>query len=828
MKYAVTIFIVILIGFFAYDQPERFPVLNILKKMETKSRNLNELLRQSKVSLCYRIEQENWTTFNLDRRYRRIRVLSNASFKADFKPALDHRFWYRLHYQVLDKDQQVLNDQTYYHHTRLTQYLDPETQSMIDTRFYNDPFLKPGDISNIVMNLDNHTEAYYIRFKLAEKDSNMQEVIVRVYQEEKTSPQKLGYLWNRLSHDDKKVLAKGSVYPHHLMIDQEIYHVLYKKWRPLGPMGVEGKDYHVRRLYIVKEIDIDHIQIQKKVLPEGFLLDVFHHGIVSLPQQKSWVLFHFVVADNLDSSVEKSVKLKWYGTKPGQTNEYQYKFYGDQFQIKKLFLNGLVEISVSHPLVLKVFHIKKDRQIDITPDPLKIKTFVSDKDKPLMYSINHSKSRVTPFRFDFRSIIQNNVKQDFVRYALLNKHNKIIKSGTLALNTTKSLYDRVVDDLSGIYLSEPARYYFALKRHVKKIKFISEKKVLISAYNRPYRMPKLTRIPKDYHQYNQKDPERQSTWFAFYPIDRQFLEQNNRSHLVIIQFRPPESKEAFIAGKYKWEKFFPESKWRGRYLLLDWDNSKPYRHEMLNSIYQKIPIEKPVEIHFQKPAKGVHVISPDLLFIKKEFERKVLKINIDGIPQKEYYLSGTRGEIQLPPISAESHVIRFNFIKNTSLYINGAGPGSKNIIKRLAKRIDSKGHVFKYHKTSKEEEVLMFHFFADYNQTRSTTISVKVDGKQAPHSKPLNDWSLCNRRFVITPNRSSKSPVLFTKNAFVGQGESFYLPLGSDLPTGEYTLSIKLNRNNSGYLIFSKITLGIFEKAKFFRIEGIVNDEVLD
>jgi hypothetical protein len=828
MKYAVTISIIILIGVFAYNQPGRLPVLTILKKMETESRNINDLLTQSKVSLCYLINQDNWTTFNLDTRYRRIRVLSNASFKADFNPTLDQRFWYRLHYQILDKDQQILNDQTYYHHTGLTQYRDPETQSMVNTRFYNDLSLKPGDISHIVMNLDNDTDPYYIRFKLAEKDSNMQEVILRVYQEEKTSPQKQGYLWNRLSHDDKKALAKGNVYPHHLMIDQEIYHVLYKKWRPLGPMGVEGKDYQVRRLYIVKEMDIDHIRIQKKVLPEGFLLDVFHHGIVSLPQQKSRVQFQFVVAENQDSPIEKTIKLSWYGAKPGQTNEYQYKFYGDKFQIEKSFLNGLIDISVSHPLVLKVFHIKKDQQIDITPDPLKIKTFVSDKDKPVIYSINHSKNRVTPFRFDFRSFIQNKATQDFVSYALLNKNNKTIKSGKLSLNTTKSLYDRLADDISGIYLSEPARYYFALKRHVKKIKFISEQNVLISAYNRPYRMPKLTRIPKDYHQYNLKDPDRQPTWFAFYPIDRNLLEQNGRSHLVIIQFRPPESREEYIAGKYKWEMFFPESKWRGRYLLLDWDNSKPYRHEMLNTIYQKVPTGKSVDIHFQKPAQGVHVISPDLLFIKKNFERKLLKIKIDEMQQKEYYLSGTRGEISLPSITVKNHKFESNFLKNTSIYINGAGPGSKNIMKRLAKRIDSKELVFKYNKTSREEEVLMFHFFADYKQSRPSTISVHVKGKQAPRLTPLNDWSLCNRRYVITPNRFIKTPVLFTKNEFVGQGESFYLPLGSDLPPGEYALTIKLNRHNTGYLIFSKITLGIFEKATFFRVEGIVNDEMLE
>jgi len=827
MKYGVTLFMILLVGYFAYKPNEHLPGFHLLQKMETASKNINELLSQSKVSLCYQIDLDKWTPFTLDERYRRIRVLSNASFKADFYPEQEQRFWYRLHYQILDKDQQVLKDQKYYHHTGLTRYLDPETQSTVDTRFYNDQSLKPGDISSIVMNLDLNMNAYYIRFKLAEKDINMQEVIVRVYQEEKTSPQKLGYLWNRLSHDDKKALAKGNVYPHHLMVDQEIHHVLYKKWRPLGPTGVEGRDYHIRRLYIVKEIDGERIS-PKKILPEGFLLDVFHHGIVSLPQKQSRVQFQFLIADEQNDLAEKKIQFKWYGTKPGQTNSYYHTFNGGRFAIEKSFPDGLIDISVSHPMILKVFHLKNNQPIDITPDPLKINTFVSDKDMPVIYSIHNSHAPLTPYRFDFRCFIQDTVKTKFVSYELLNKHHQIVKTGKLSLNTTKSFYDRVADDISDIFLSEPARYFFALERHIKKIKFKSDQKVLISAYNRPYRMPKKTRIPEDYHQYNLKNPDRQPSWFAFHPIDRQSYLENGRIQPVTIQFRPPESKDEFIAGKYKWEMFFPESKWRGRYLLLDWDNNKPYRQELLNTIYQKIPSGKAFTIDFKKPAKGLQVISPDLLFIRKEFDRKLLTIHIDGMPIKKYDLTGTRGEIHLPPLSAEKHVFETNPMKETSLYINGAGPGKKNIMKRLSKRIDSKGLVFKYNKISTEEEMLMFHFFSDYRQSSPTKIAVKVKGHQPPTLKPLNDWSLCNRRYIVTPNRSSKSPVLFTKNTFVGQGESFFLPLGSDLPPGTYTVTIKLNRNHSGYIIFSRMTLGIFEKATFFRVEGIVNDEVLE
>ena len=826
MKYVIILFI-ILIGFYGYYRPEILPGLPFFEKIEKASHNLKDTLSQSKVSLCYQLDEINWTTFTIDRRYRRIRVLSNGSFKWDFLPALDQRYWYRLHYQVLNKKQEILKDQRYYHHTGLTQYRDPETQSIINTRFYNDQSLKPGDISTIVMNLDHDTDAYYIRFKLAEKDHNMEEVIVRVYQEEKTSPQKIGYLWNRLSHDYKKQLAKGNVYPHHLMIDQEIHNVLYKKWTPLGPIGIEGKDYYVRRLYIIKEIDGE--RIQKEILPEGFLLDVFHHGIVSLPQQKSRIQFIFTVVDNMDHPVEKTVQLNWYGAKQGQRNEKSDSFFGDTFQLDQTYLDGLVDISVSHPLVLKVFQLKKNQRIDITPEPLKIRAYVSSINKPVSYSIHHSNHSVTPFRFDLRAFFQSEgVSKSTVSYAFLDKNNQTIKKGKIPLNETKSLYDRVTDDISGIYLTEPARYYFSLKRQVKKIQFSSTQKVLINAYNRPYRMPKITRIPEDYHQYNLKDPERQPSWFAFNPIDSRLLIQKGLSHLLMIQFRPPEIKKEFNEGKYKWEMFFPESKWRGRYLLLDWDRKKPYRHELLNTIYQKIPIGKPVNIEFKQPAIGINVTSPDVLFIKKEFQRKSLKVMIDGRLLKEYYLTGRRGEIHLPPISTEKHVLEFDTIKNTSLYINGAGPGSKNIMKRLAKRIDSKGLIFKYQKTSLEEELLMFHFFADFKQTRPITISVQVNGKKAPHLTPLKDWSLCNRQFVMTPNRTSKFSVLFTKDKYVGQGQLFFLPLGSDLVPGEYTVKITLNRNNSGYLIFSKITLGIFEKTRFFRVEGIVNDEVLE
>jgi hypothetical protein len=92
----------------------------------------------------------------------------------------------------------------------------------------------------------------------------------------------------------------------------------------------------------------------------------------------------------------------------------------------------------------------------------------------------------------------------------------------------------------------------------------------------------------------------------------------------------------------------------------------------------------------------------------------------------------------------------------------------------------------------------------------------------------LADWSLLDRRYIVRPNSGDPVPVLHTLNEFVDQGRLFFLPLGSDLPPGRYPIQMTLEQGERGYLIFSKITLGIFEKRTFFRERGIVNDEMLE
>jgi hypothetical protein len=56
--------------------------------------------------------------------------------------------------------------------------------------------------------------------------------------------------WQRMSGADRRRLAAGNIYPPQLLSEAEKRNLLRWRWRPVGPRGVEGEDYEVKRLYV--------------------------------------------------------------------------------------------------------------------------------------------------------------------------------------------------------------------------------------------------------------------------------------------------------------------------------------------------------------------------------------------------------------------------------------------------------------------------------------------------------------------------------------------------------------------------------------------------
>ena len=97
-------------------------------------------------------------------------------------------------------------------------------------------------------------------------------------------------------------------------------------------------------------------------------------------------------------------------------------------------------------------------------------------------------------------------------------------------------------------------------------------------------------------------------------------------------------------------------------------------------------------------------------------------------------------------------------------------------------------------------------------------------GAKRRHGIFLDDWTLLKRKFVVAPNPESPAPVLHTRNERTGTGRLLFLPLGTDLAPGTYTMTFAPEAGSTGYLIFSKITLEAGEKRTAFFRDGPVTE----
>ena len=786
------------------------------------------------MSIGYVLDAAQWTTFALPPETQLLKILTNANFPASFEPDPEKRWWYELQYQVTDKDNRLLLEHAHHLHTRITHYTDPATGENVFPRFYLNRDVTPASSKPLFINLSKLENAAFIRFRLAWKDPSIVDVLLRSYVEEKIAERKIGYLWHRMSEEGKRTLAIGNVYPVALLTDQEKYHLLQKMWRPMGPIGLQDRDYRPRNLYVLQEGESERV-IDSRILPQGLFIDSRHRGIIPIPENGGKIVLEFTGVAESPASEDEHIHIRWFGTNASDRSEDSMTWSGQATRFENTSNGGLLEIETTSDVVIRAFLDKEPQREEITPEPSLIRTYLTRQDMPLTFQVSHIRDSVTPFRVDCRSIMaeessSNRISAEppLVRYQLLNAEDTIVSEGNISLVETVSLYDSISRDRSGIILSDAQRRFFALPADIDRIRFISERPVLITAYSRPSTLIKETRVPDDYHEYRSEETPRQPTWFSLQPEERQHLLQENRSLMLTVQQRPPEDKPGIKEGQYRWEAFHPEASWQGRYLFTSRDAGEPVREELFEVLYHRVEVGKESTLYFRQPAKGLNTLQPTLFFTRPGDEHAALDIMVDGRAYHSMNISGTRGDVELPPLSPGEHRVKILAPEDTTCYINYLRSEEAPLLKRFANRLNQDGLEFLYEKTEPEEEILLFHLFVPANQADSSLVRVDVDAERRHDLQPLPAWTLLHRRYLIQPDQGKPVPVLNTRDEFVDQGRLFFLPLGGDLSPGRYSIRVRLEQDQEGYLIFSKITLGRFEKRNFFRERGIVTDDMVD
>lgn len=156
---------------------------------------------------------------------------------------------FALRIEILDTNNNLLSEQIYHVRSVVGRYLDPATGELFALNLVDDPAYAVAGVNLIPLNLTAWPSAQGVRITLAETEAAIAEVGLRLYEPEAIPEHSIEGFWQRLSERQRTRLAEGNVYPHNLLTSTERAAVLSQRWRPVGPTGVQDREYRVRSLF---------------------------------------------------------------------------------------------------------------------------------------------------------------------------------------------------------------------------------------------------------------------------------------------------------------------------------------------------------------------------------------------------------------------------------------------------------------------------------------------------------------------------------------------------------------------------------------------------
>ena len=785
--------------------------------------------RQVTVSTLYLLDHRNWTSFDLPPGVELARLVSNAGVAADDDPPVGNPVAYAVRYQLLGGDGELLAEHVYHHNSQVVPHLNPKTGAREPAAYYVGRPELPAEGRIAMLNLRGLPGVARLRMRLEAGDERVRQVGARVYVLEKTAEHKLGFFWQRLNERQKQSLAEGSVYPHELLLPEEKLNLARQLWRPLGPAGVAGHEYRSIQLY--QRQDVEEANFDAPILPAGLLVDNGRYGVIPLDVGQNRVRLRLLPVAPVAGEDPGAIRLRWHGSSAEASRHWQLPWPDEAIFFTESLAGGLLEIEAPAPLTARAYQVDGDAAREITPENAYNRSYRLTPDRPLRFQVAHVGDAATPLRVDLRLLFdpaRPPAGSTAVDYELRDAAGKPVRSGTLKVPFAPSFYDRLADPAAPERLSEPARFYFRLPPDVTEIGFAAAVPVLAAAYTRPPDLEREVRVPEDYLPLADEE-QRQPAWFGLRPADHETLLRENRSALLLVQRRPPETDAAapeIRSGRYLWEDFHPQGNWLARQVLTPTSGERPTRREALGSTYRPLPVGRGTALEL-RDAYDQPFLAPDLLYLRDTTEPTPFALLIDGRVHHQGLLVGREGELPLPPLPAGRRRVMLETDSGGRFLLNSSAGSGPAFLKRLVNRLDGGGLTFAIDHAA-GAETLSGRLFVPYGTKTRSRLRVTLLDLPAAGSGPFTEWTFARRRFDLAPAAGSPVPVLQAAGARVDGGQAFFIPLGGDLPAGCYRLRIDLEAGPGGYLLLSRLTPGLHAERVLLRERDLVREPTDD
>lgn len=194
-------------------------------------------------AIVYRLQGDWSTRFAFSRPAEEIKLIVQPSVRPELR-SYPAGFVYGLNLRLFDAKGDVIRDQQLHFHAGSPQAVYASGEKW---RFFRGREEMVAGQDEVVVGLD--IPAARMEVSLIDPDAGVIGADVRVYEQQDALGDSDITSFRRRSDAEKQALAAANAFPAAMLTDAEMSNLARNQWRPVGPLGINGRDYEAIVLY---------------------------------------------------------------------------------------------------------------------------------------------------------------------------------------------------------------------------------------------------------------------------------------------------------------------------------------------------------------------------------------------------------------------------------------------------------------------------------------------------------------------------------------------------------------------------------------------------
>lgn len=715
--------------------------------------------------------------------------------------------------EALDAQGHLLKSIPYTFKARLSQeQMAPNTQIF----FYEDSPDTPTLRHVIEVNLKS-LKPRALRIKLISKDALIKNVWATVLEPNTQADRTLLSSWYRLPETHQLSLSRGGVFPASTLSNTQRENLVHHRGRPIGPWGVEGRDYIQTVLCTLKNKD----DLAYPSTPyQGFYCDPNHEMVIPLPEDKNLVSFS-VSPTNPQDKNPTQLHLIWYGKGANSQEDFHVNLTAGVSSYERSFGQGAVHISTNKPTYIT----QKDVQNQQISKPNRVSYYRLDA-TPVIFDVTGHPAHDNMVRFSSLCLLNENnktQKEKIVSYQVLNDQGEILFQGmwTLLLhahNAAALTQDKTIVIPQGLdqssIVSQKIDHFISMPIEATCVQLQADPDVCVCAYNTVAEGVRTFKIPGDTYSFGSLDERIRSNWFSLIPSNSDTLMAQNRTLSFATQPQPKPDDPFINQGIYRWDDFSPQGASLSRYVMVKTPKAESTRLRSLDALFTPIVPNTPTFVNFQYQ-KGEEIFQPKLAFSKKDKGSSPFSIKLNGKKFFSGQLTGTSGEILLPPLKAGPHTLEV--IGEYRVFVSHITPGDECYVQKQA-LLWTQGELILPFTKQADQEVITVTLLTPSENNDPIVLDVILQGSSPEKRRLLSGYTVRNRRYEIAPpNPQNKALILDAQEDNLKVRAPFFIKIEEDLKGEKAKIILKPQGTQPLYIIVSRLVAGWQNERRLIR-----------